>query len=91
MAMLRLLFFSHTINNYCYLNSSVNIYCLFTVLTGTFFRHLEKGGKNEETTESASLQESALATNSTTSDLSTSDNDNELSEPDEQRPDGLSS
>lgn len=39
--------------------------------------------------ESASLQASVFASNSATSDLSSSDND--LSEPDEQRADGLGS
>ena len=65
------------------------IICLFAFLTGTFLRQLEKGGKNEET-QSASLQESALTSNSATPDLYISDDD-ELSEPDEQRADGLSS
>ena len=67
----------------------MSINCLFAFLTGTFFRHREKGDKNEETQESASLQASVFASNSATSDLSSSDND--LSEPDEQRADGLGS
>lgn len=41
--------------------------------------------------ESASLQASVFASNSATSDLSSSDNDDDLSEPDEQRADGLGS
>lgn len=69
----------------------MSINCLFAFLTGTFFRHREKGGKNEETQESASLQASVFASNSATSDLSSSDNDDDLSEPDEQRADGLGS
>lgn len=71
-----------------HLNLSVN--CLFAFLTGTFFRHLEKGSKNE-TTESASLQEPTLASNSATSDLSISEDDDERSEPDESKVDELGS
>lgn len=80
------LFQSHTMAKW-----TLSINCLFAFLTGTFFRHREKGGKNEETQESASLQASVFASNSATSDLSSSDNDDDLSEPDEQRADGLGS
>ncbi|KAL9986691.1 hypothetical protein ACROYT_G000867 [Oculina patagonica] len=56
----------------------------------TFFRHLEKGS-NDDITESAMSQDSAEASKITTSDLSSSDDDDELSDPDESIADELGS
>ena len=62
----------------------------FPLPTGTFFRHLEKGSKSE-TMERATLHDPGQACNSITSDLTLSDDDDELSVPDESIADELGS
>lgn len=55
---------------------------LFLFSSGTFYRHLESGVR-DEVSESSTTQDNAQASGSNASDLSSTDDDNELSEPEE--------
>ena len=52
------------------------------IFIGTFFRHLEKGSE-DEATKSSLVQDCAQTSASTASDLSSSEDENEQSEPEE--------
>ena len=76
-----------------YINNHNLSFISFLFFTGTFFRHLEQGNKNDET-ESAALHDPGQASKNTTSDLSSSDDDDdddELLDPDKSIADELGS